>query len=179
MITALAAMAVLFVPTEARAQGAELPPLMQNLPTMSEGVYGVGVGVGVGHTAGFNFALRTEQLHTFSSLTGWELSENRAHIHGDYQIPFAEVSPADTVLAVTLYAGVGVTMDIDQTLSFGARLPIAGAISFDKPAEVFLELVPLVGVLPDVDMGLQSTLGLRGWFRPKPSNSDGLEVGRE
>ena len=169
----------LFASSHAHAQGAELPDLMKHAPAMSDGVYGVGAGVGAGSPTGFSFALRTEALHTFSALFGWELSDTQFHAHGDYQIPIAELNPAESILAITFYTGVGATMDIDKSLGFGARVPIVAGISFDKPLEVFIELAPVIGVLPDVEMGMQGTMGVRGWFRPKPSNGNGAEVGSE
>jgi hypothetical protein len=53
------------------------------------------------------------------------------------------------------------------------------AVSFDQPMEVYVELAPVVGVLPAVAFGMQGTIGIRGWFRPKASNSDGLQAGGE
>ena len=140
---------------------------------------GVGAGVGAGSPTGFSFALRTEELHTFSTLFGWELSDTQFHAHGDYQIPIAELNPAESILAITFYTGVGATMDIDKSLGFGARVPIVAEIGFDKRLEVFIELAPVIGVLPDGEMGMQGTMGVRGWFRPKPSNGNGAEVGSE
>jgi len=176
MVTALT---VLVLSAPAHAQGAELPPLMNRAPELSEGVYGVGVGLGVGDPTGFNVALRTEALHTLSMLAGWNLSAGRFHTHGDYQLPFAEITPAESVLAVTFYSGVGATLDIDESLGLGARVPLVTALSFDKPVEIFIEVVPVIGVLPNVEFGMQATTGIRGWFKPKPSNGDGLEVGSE
>tara|TARA_B100000575_G_scaffold289514_1_gene291417 strand:+ start:656 stop:1189 length:534 start_codon:yes stop_codon:yes gene_type:complete len=163
----------------AHAQGAELPPLMSRTPTLSEGVYGVGVGLGVGDPTGFNVALRTESLHTLSMLAGWNLSAGRFHTHSDYQLPFAEILPAESILAVTFYSGLGATLDIDQSIRLGARVPLVTALSFDKPVEVFIELAPVVGILPDVEFGVQATTGIRGWFKPKSSKGDGFEVGSE
>lgn len=171
--------ALLFAPLTARGQGAELPNLMDKAPAMSDGVYGVGAGLGVGDPSGFNFALRTETLHTFSMMAGWNLTLGRLHVHADYQVPFAELNPPESVLAVTLYSGLGATMDVDDSLGFGARIPVVAAVSFDQPMEVYVELAPVVGVLPAVAFGMQGTLGVRGWFRPKASNSDGLQVGGE
>ena len=163
----------------ARAQGADLPPLIERAPRLSEGVFGVGAGLAVGEPTGFNVALRNEALHTVSSTVGWNLSAGKFHAHSDYQVPFTEITPSDSVLAMTLYAGLGATLDIGDTFSFGARVPVVAAISFDKPIEVFVELAPVVGVLPDVGIEVQASTGVRGWFKPKQSVGDGLEVGGE
>ena len=41
----------------AHAQGAELPPLIERAPRLSEGVFGIGAGLAVGEPTGFNIAL--------------------------------------------------------------------------------------------------------------------------
>ena len=161
----------------ARAQGAELPPLIERAPQLSEGVFGIGAGLAVGEPTGFNVALRNEALHTVSSTVGWNLSAGEFHAHSDYQVPFTEITPSESVLAMTLYAGLGATLDIGDAFTLGARAPVVVAISFDKPVEVFVELAPVVGVLPDVGIGVQASTGFRGWFKPKPSDGNGREVG--
>ena len=69
--------------------------------------------------------------------------------------------------------------DIGDEFGLGARVPVVAAISFDKPFEVFMGLAPVVGVLPEIDIQLEVTAGIRGWFKPKQSNGDRLEVGSE
>ena len=160
----------------AHAQGAELPPLIERAPRLSEGVFGIGAGLAVGEPTGFNIALRNEALHTVSSTVGWNLSAGRFHAHSDYQVPFTEITPTEGVLAMTLYAGLGATLDIGDAFALGARVPVVAAISFDKPLEVFVELAPVIGVLPDVGVGVQASTGIRGWFKPNRSDGDGLEV---
>ena len=170
----------------ARGQGAELPPLIDRAPKMSDGVFGVGAGLVVGSAGlsagdrtGFNLALRNEALQTVSSTVGWDLSDGYFHANGDYQVPFAEFTSPDSVSALTLYTGIGATIDIADEFGLGARVPVVAAISFDKPLEVFMGLTPVVGVLPEVGIRLEVTAGIRGWFKPKQSDGDGLEVGGE
>ena len=153
---------------------------------MSDGVFGVGVGLVVGSAGlstgdrtGFNVALRNEALQTVSTTVGWDLSDGHFHANGDYQLPFAEFSSPESVSAMTLYTGVGAMADIGDEFGLGARVPVVAAISFDKPFEVFMGLAPVVGVLPEIDIQLEVTAGIRGWFKPKQSNGDRLEVGSE
>jgi hypothetical protein len=134
---------------------------------MSDGVYGVGAGIGVGDPTGLGFALRTETLLTVSTMVGWDFKKAEFHVHGDYQVPVAEIQPPESVLAVTFFTGIGATLDLGDDAGIGVRIPLVAALSFDKPLEVFVEWAPVVGVLPAIDLTMQGTMGVRGWFRPK------------
>ena len=155
------------VSTPALGQGAELPNLIEKAPPLSDGVYGVGAGIGAGDPTGLSFALRTETLLTVSTMVGWDFREAEFHVHGDYQVPVAEIQPPESVLAVTFFTGIGATLDLGDDAGVGVRVPLVAALSFDKPLEVFVELAPVLGVLPAIDLGMQGTMGVRGWFKPK------------
>lgn len=158
---------LLLLSTPALGQGAEMPNLIEKVPPLSNGVYGVGVGIGAGDPTGLSFALRTESLLTVSSMVGWDFKEQEFHVHVDNQFPVAEIQPPESVLALTFFAGIGATLDFGDDAGIGARIPLVAGLSFDKPMEVFVELVPVVGVLPAIEMNMQATMGLRGWFQPK------------
>jgi len=186
MIRFIAIATLMLGANSARGQGAELPPLIERAPKMSDGVFGVGVGLVVGSAGlssgdrtGLNLALRNEALQTVSSTVGWDLSDGHFHANGDYQVPFAEFASPEGVSAMTLYTGGGAMVEIGDEFGLGARMPVIAAISFDKPFEVFTGLTPIVGVLPEVDVQLEVTAGIRGWFKPKQSDRNGLEVGGE
>jgi len=148
-------------------QGAELPNLIEKAPPLSEGVYGVGAGIGAGDPTGLSFALRTETLLTVSTMVGWDFKEAEFHVHGDYQVPVAEIQPPESVLAVTFFTGIGATLDLGDDTGIGVRIPFVAALSFNQPVEVFVELAPVVGMFPAIDLTMQGTTGVRGWFRPK------------
>jgi len=157
---------LLMLSLPALGQGAELPNLMEKAPPMSDGVYGFGVGIGVGDPTGLSFALRTERLLTVSSMIGWDFRQQEFHIHADNQFPLAEIQPPESVLAMTFYSGIGGTVDFGDDAGIGVRVPFVAALSFDKPMEIFIELVPVMGVFPAMELSLQATMGVRGWFRP-------------
>jgi hypothetical protein len=153
--------------TPAAGQGAELPNLIEKVPPLSNGVYGVGVGIGAGDPTGLSFALRTESLLTVSSMVGWDFKYQEFHVHVDNQFPVAEIQPPESVLALTFFTGIGATVDFGDDAGIGARIPLVAALSIDKPIEVFVEVVPVVSVLPAIELNMQATMGLRSWFQPK------------
>ena len=158
---------LLLLSTPALGQGAELPNLIEKAPALSDGVYGLGLGIGAGDPTGLSFALRSESLLTLSSMIGWDFREHEFHVHLDNQFPLAEIQPPESVLAMTFFSGIGGTLDFGYESGVGVRVPFVAALSFDKPMEIFIEIVPVMGVLPVIEMNLQATMGLRGWFRPK------------
>lgn len=144
------------------------------LPVFSEGAEGLGLGFGVGEPTGLAIAFRPNADHTIAAMVGWTLTKGQLHVHTDYLLTVAKIDPPESVISLNVYGGVGPTLDLDREYKrngLGLRLPLGVSIAFDKPIDIFVELAPTMGVLPDLNMSAGGTVGVRGWFAPKQGSS--------
>ena len=150
------------------------PGFIKELPKFSENPEGLGLGFGLGEPMGLAAAFRPNPDHTIAGMMGWSLSKGRLHLHADYLITLTEIHPPESVISLSVYAGLGPNIDIgskgDKT-GIGVRIPVGTSIAFDKPIDVFVEVVPVLGAIPDLKMSVAGTVGLRAWFQPKQGSS--------
>ncbi len=144
--------------------------IIKELPKFSDDPEGIGVGFGVGEPMGIALAYRPNKGHTFAAMTGWSFSESTLHVHADYLATIASIQPNESSISLGVYAGVGPTLNLgrggEQT-GFGFRIPVGMSVAFEKPVDVFLEMAPVLGAIPDVKMYINGTVGVRAWFRSK------------
>ena len=147
----------------------KMDKLAQDLPKFSESPKGIGVGVGVGEPMGLAVAYRPHRLHTLAALTGWSFSDRSLHLHVDYLITIRTLSVEDSPVTLDAYTGVGPTLNLGRKSNvpgLGARVPLGVSVAFEKPVDIFVELAPVIGVVPDFGLHASGTIGIRGWFRP-------------
>tara|TARA_B100000530_G_scaffold286053_1_gene200839 strand:- start:181 stop:690 length:510 start_codon:yes stop_codon:yes gene_type:complete len=148
----------------------KMDKLSDDLPKFSDNPEGIGVGVGVGEPMGLALAYRPNEHHTLASLVGWSLSDKSLHLHVDYQVRVKSFPVPESPVSVDLYTGVGPTLNLgrdDDTTGLGARVPLGISVAFEKPVDIFVEIAPVIGVLPEIALHGSGTIGFRGWFRPK------------
>ena len=179
MKTYLFAVVLLVVPSLATAEPKETEPtlkpnksqaLIRELPKFSDEPEGIGVGFGVGEPMGLAVAYRPNKAHTFAAMTGWSFSDSTLHLHADYLLTFATIKPRQSAISLGIYTGVGPTINLgraDEQAGFGARVPIGMSMAFEKPIDIFAEFAPVIGLIPDLKLYANGTLGVRAWFRPK------------
>jgi hypothetical protein len=138
--------------------------------TLASSAQGRGVGIAAGEPSGIALALRPNDRSTFAGVIGWSLSASRLHVHTDYQITIARVQP-DPALDVMLdfFVGAGASLDLGEwagnTPTVAIRIPLGVSMSFgETPLDLYLELVPLMGLVPDTRTDLEGGVGLRVWF---------------
>lgn len=144
--------------------------LAQEMPRFSDSPEGIGVGVGVGEPSGIALAYRPHKIHTLAAMAGWSIKDRSFHLHADYLLTLRSTHVPDSSASIDLYAGAGPTLNIGKRTDgpgLGARVPIGVSITFDQPVDVFIEMAPVIGVLPEVELHGNGTIGIRGWFRPK------------
>ena len=148
----------------------KMDKLAQELPKFSDNPEGIGVGVGVGEPMGLAVAYRPHRKHTLASLTGWSLSDKSLHLHVDYLVTVNSITLEESPVTMDVYTGVGPTLNLGRDADLpglGARVPIGISVAFEKPVDIFVELAPVIGVVPDLALHVSGTMGVRGWFRPK------------
>jgi hypothetical protein len=159
----------------AQAENQEDQPATSPVPTqldlrLASSARGWGVGIAAGEPSGVAIALRPNDRSTFAGVIGWSLSASRLHVHTDYQITIARVQP-DPALDVMLdfFVGAGASLDLGEwagnTPTVAVRIPLGVSMNFgEKPLDLYLELVPLMGLVPDTRTDLEGGVGLRVWF---------------
>ncbi len=137
---------------------------------------GLGIGVIAGNPTGLTLKKWLGARSALDLAAAWSLDENESfHIHADYLIHHfgaIELDPGDGRLP--LYYGVGgrlVVLDRgnqgpdpgdDDDFRLGVRIPLGAAYLFEEaPVEIFLEVVPVLDLIPETDMDMDAALGAR------------------
>lgn len=144
--------------------------LAEDLPKFSDNPEGIGVGIGVGEPMGLAVAYRPSRKHTLAALTGWSLSDKSLHLHVDYLVTVTSVTLEESPVTMDVYTGLGPTLNLGRDSDvpgLGARVPLGISVAFEQPVDIFVELVPVIGVVPELGLHASGTIGVRGWFRPK------------
>ena len=139
---------------------------------MADGPKGIGVGFAAGEPTGISLAWRAEGPSTFAGVAGWSLTRNHLHLHIDYLLTLARLQP-DPALPFTLnlFVGIGPSIDLGastgSTPILGIRTPLGVDFIFgNTPLDLYLDLVPVIGLFPDTRPNVQGAFGLRLWFEP-------------
>lgn len=139
-----------------------------------------GLGLIIGEPTGISLKYYTSADRALDGAIAWRLWRGRAfHIHADHlwhNRSLINVSSG----SFPLYYGVGVRLqlwndrywyrgrywDDDRSRAdLGIRFPVGIAYEFaNAPLDVFLELVPVLDLIPDTHVEFNGAIGLRYWF---------------
>ncbi len=165
IVTFLFAMPV--VASATPATNSKSPPIITELPKFSDKPDGTGIGFGLGEPTGIALAHRPHESHTIAGVVGWSLRYSTLHAHADYLITLVRIQPPESSLSADVYAGAGPTINIGDTTQpgLGVRVPTGVSLAFKKPVDLFMEVAPVVGLIPETDLAINATVGVRTWFR--------------
>ncbi len=141
---------------------------------------GVGAGVIVGAPTGINLKFWTSSINAFDVVLGWAnngewtrfndgyvyyYTQSYFHVHADYL--WHDFNVIRTTQRLPLYYGVGFQFDSGNMLAtdFGVR----GVVGLDwmpysTPLDVFLEVAPVLYVVPSAGLGVDAGIGARFFF---------------
>ena len=128
---------------------------------------GFGVGLIAGEPTGLSAKLWLGRNTAIDGAAAWSFSGVDAlHLHADFLVHRFDLARVERG-ALPAYYGVGGRLKIrDQDSQFGVRIPLGLAYLFEAtPVDVFLEMVPLVDLVPDTDFELNASVGVRYFFR--------------
>jgi hypothetical protein len=116
----------------------------------------IGVGIVVGEPTGLSI-----RVNHFPVLgVTWSIPGNRMQVSADYWIIH---KPLEHPLY--WYLGLGGAIGVRDGGAFlGARVPLGLQLPFERDWELFGELVPVVGLIPDVGLYLNGGIGIRYFF---------------
>ena len=141
-------------------------------PYAQRGMEGFGIGVIVGEPTGITIKIWTGNTTAFQAAAAWSFSGYESfQFHADYLFHNFGILNSDEMRgALPLYVGIGGRiklkedndLDDNDEASIGARVPLGMSYIFeDTPLDIFIEVVPILDVLPDTDFDLNGAAGIR------------------
>jgi hypothetical protein len=139
-----------------------------------------GLGVIAGEPTGLSLKVWLDGRHAVDAGLGWSFSENESfHVHGDYLWHnFGLLSQSQVQGRLPVYYGVGARLKMEDEgdghdngkneddALFGVRFPLGiDWIATAAPIDVFVEIAPILDLLPGTDLSFNAAIGVRYWFR--------------
>lgn len=125
---------------------------------------GLGLGVLIGEPTGLSAKMWTSEKTAIDAGVAWSfIGTGFLHLHADMLIHnFAiEVDRGQ----LPLYFGVGAKLVLASNLGLGVRVPLGIAYLFaDAPVDIFLELVPVLDLIPATGISFEGGIGVRYFF---------------
>ena len=124
------------------------------------------VGMVLGEPTGFSGKVWTTLNSAFDVGVAWSFGKGgHIHLHGDYLIhafDFFSVETGD----MPLYFGVGGRVRLEEKDSrVGLRIVVGTEYVFrEAPVSIFLEIVPIMDILPETESNLNAGFGVRYIF---------------
>ncbi len=138
---------------------------------------GLGLGVIIGEPTGLSVKRWFSGDRALAGGLAWSFADNSSlHFHGDYLIHRFDILQSPDIRGRTpLYYGVGARLKLkdgnrgrgrnDSDALVGARVPLGISYLFaNDPIDLFLEIVPVLDVMPKTDFSFNAALGARVYF---------------
>ncbi|MCW8804717.1 MAG: hypothetical protein OQK57_09980 [Ignavibacteriaceae bacterium] len=126
---------------------------------------GIGVGLIVGEPTGISGKYWTGSTTAFDAGLAWSfIDENAFQIHADYIFHnMRMITIPDGKLP--FYYGIGARLKTATDVQLGVRVPLGLAYIFQNaPIDIFIEVVPILDLLPKTDFQISVALGARYFF---------------
>ena len=124
---------------------------------------GFGLGLIVGEPTGVCLKQWTGPRTAFAAGIAWSFADDAAlHVHGDYLIHARYVS-GERHDRSPLYYGLGVRLKAEENDTWlGVRVPLGAALFVnDAPLDIFIEVAPLMDLIPSTEFRINAALGVR------------------
>ena len=122
-----------------------------------------GVGIMLGEPSGISLKAWNNQKTAIDAGVAWSLSGKDAiHIHADYLWhKWLDVDKG----SLAFYYGIGARAAFTSDPFIGARLPLGlNYLTEESPIGFFVEIAPILDVLPDTDGDANGSIGFRYYF---------------
>ena len=125
----------------------------------------IGAGIIVGEPTGLSFKYWLTEKTALDAGLAWSfVDENAFQIQADYLIHnfnLIKVSKGK----LPFYFGIGGRLKFSTDVILGIRVPLGLAYIFsDAPVDIFLEIVPILDLLPKTDFTISAAIGGRYFF---------------
>ncbi|MGB9856619.1 MAG: hypothetical protein ACPLKX_00555 [Dictyoglomaceae bacterium] len=124
-----------------------------------------GVGIIIGEPTGLSFRVWQNKINALDFGLAWNIGQiNLLHLYGDYVYYNYSIFKIKTG-SLPFYYGIGGRILIGNEVKFGVRIPLGIVYIPPKmPLDFFLELVPILEVIPSTKFDLSGALGVRYYF---------------
>lgn len=134
----------------------------------------IGLGVIVGSPTGLSFKTFTSGTNAIDAGLAWSTGRHDAiSIHADYLWHHFDAFEDINKGQLPVYYGIGGRMVFsdnhsgpgDDDVVLGVRIPVGINYLFeDSPVGLFLEIAPIVNLIPSTDFDLDGAIGARFYF---------------
>ena len=130
----------------------------------------VGVGIMAGEPTGISLKAWSDGTTAIAGAAGWSLRKGDwLYLHCDYLLHSYELDVAEFDGSVPYYFGVGgrVLLQEGADSRVGVRVPLGLDYVFESGRfDVFLELAPILDVVPETSFAFGGGAGIRLYFQP-------------
>lgn len=126
---------------------------------------GFGVGVILGEPTGLSCKFWTGSRTAIDGAAAWSFADESAlHLHADYLFHNFDLCELEKG-KLPLYFGLGGRFKLEEDSKIGVRIPIGGAYIVEgAPLDIFLEIVPVLNLVPGTEFELNGAIGIRYFF---------------
>jgi hypothetical protein len=133
--------------------------------SFAESNHNIGLGIILGEPTGISFKIWNRQTVAFDAGAAWSIvDEKHFQIHGDLLFHNFGLFRVETG-RMALYYGVGARVWFASDTIVSLRVPVGLSYEFEKtPVEIFLEIVPMLDLIPSTEVGMGGAVGFRYYF---------------
>jgi hypothetical protein len=127
--------------------------------------HNLGVGVILGEPTGLSFKLWSKQTVAWDAGAAWSfVNGGFFQIHSDFLLHNFKLFRVETG-RMSLFYGVGGRVKFAEDTTVSLRIPVGLAYEFEKtPIEIFLEVVPMLDLIPATEVQMAGGVGFRYYF---------------
>jgi len=128
---------------------------------------GFGLGVIIGEPSGVSAKSWMTSTTAVDAALAWSFVDNGAlHIHADYLFHNFQIISIDGKGKLPVYYGIGARIKFgNDDTRLAVRIPVGIDYMFgDAPVDIFLEVVPMLELIPKTKFQFNAALGARYFF---------------
>jgi len=127
---------------------------------------GFGLGVILGAPTGLSCKYWMRNNTAIDGAVAWSIGRHsRLYLHADYLLHRFDVFEVERD-KMALYYGIGGRIKLEDNGRVGIRIPVGVDYIFVKaPLDIFLELAPVLDLVPSTSLSLNGGVGIRFFFQ--------------
>ena len=125
-----------------------------------------GIGIILGEPTGISLKKWFSGQSAIDGAIAWSFGgENSFHLHADYLYHNFNMFDVESG-QLPLYFGAGLRFKTEPEATLGVRFPVGICYIFEKaPLDIFLELGPVLNLIPDMEFSFTGSIGARFYFK--------------